>query len=125
MPYKIHRVFEKPADAAWNTDSYTEEDRQIAADYVQNLVNVQPGYKGEVEKIFIDENTMKLSYTLYSEADARKFVKSISNIGNPYFKRFHNIERNTTQYRIKTYIEDENGNTEPYGIVINPNLTQI
>jgi len=124
MPYKIHRVIEKPAGTQWNTDLYTDEDRQIAEDYVTNVINVQPGYKGVFAKDYLDENTMKLSYTLISLATAQRFVKAISDEDNPYFANFKRIQTSTVRYRITTYIEDEDGVLTRHGPIINPDLTQ-
>lgn len=123
MPYKVHRVFEKPPGTQWNTDNYTDEDRQIAADYVTNVINVQPGYNGEVEKTFINENTMKLSYTLYSSNAAQRFVRSICDDNNPYYVNFRSITSNGVRYKITSFIEDENGNTVQHGPIINPSIT--
>jgi hypothetical protein len=67
---------------------------------------------------------MKLSYTLATEGAAKKFVIMISDIDNPYYAKFVNIERNTVRYRITSYIEDEDGNLTRHGPIINPNLIQ-
>lgn len=133
MSYKLVKDITKAPDQQWymwlnteksigstpdprdSTISYTDEEKSIILDYINNCVKSRPGYIGW-DREYIDDNLLRMTYYFATEANARSFRMRNHDLSNQYYSRFLEvIENKETELSIPVYVTswalyDEQGN---------------
>jgi hypothetical protein len=84
-----HSISSVP-DPRDSTLEFTEAEKQVIIDYINNVNKIQPGYQGW-DRVYPDDDTLVVTYYFDTEQNARNYRVATRDPNNPYYIAFMNV----------------------------------